>query len=316
MAPQTYEPTFVLLKRRLPASESTNLLGRVIRRYQDPTLDYTPEAPAESLTPSRFNRFLLDAQYDNEARFTAQAMQNDSRWFEFISLFSSSKTSGGTTTVTSPRIITRRLKLENDYLHALKSIPEVRRKMLEMCPLRDKVYLVVGTMSIQTGTFDRATFKNHDSSMGASLPLAIASSAAALSFGALLPCAKMIPDAEAGVKHGNSSASTATFSTAAVSDDGSLLENGEEVFAVACKVITRNWEGLGKNVKVKTRQPEYRGGQHFGEKSESDASNSESDMDEEFEAILAQGLTLVGGGLGGFRAEVPSIFNPYEPRDE
>jgi hypothetical protein len=43
----------------LQVSESGSLLGRVIRRYEDPTLDYTPESPSAALTPDVFSRFLL-----------------------------------------------------------------------------------------------------------------------------------------------------------------------------------------------------------------------------------------------------------------
>ena len=43
--------------------------------------------------------------------------------------------------------------MERDYFNALKVVPEARKKMLEMCPLSGKVYLAVGTMSIQTAQF-------------------------------------------------------------------------------------------------------------------------------------------------------------------
>jgi hypothetical protein len=188
-----------------------------------------------------------------------------------------------------------------------------------MCPVSDKVYLVVGTMSVQSARFDHSTIQTHERSTGVALPLAIAASAAAMSFGAPLgPCAEVIPDAEAGVSRASSSVSTASFSTAAGDGDE------EEVFAVACKVISRTWHGLGKDVGVRERQPEYRGGRHFGHHDgirmeadnvgDSDESNDGSEVDEEIEADIARELRMVDEGLGGLGSigdVLGSVFNPY-----
>ncbi|KAK1755542.1 hypothetical protein QBC47DRAFT_380624 [Echria macrotheca] len=299
-----YEPTFYLLKRRLPASESGNLLGRVIRRYEDPTLDYTPESPSAALTPDVFSRFVLGPQHDDYVRFTAQTSHTNDRWLKFLTKLSSSQSTSGATTVSAPRITTRRLKLEGEYFAALKATPEVRRRMLEMCPAGDKVYLVVGTMSVRGGTFDRATSRTNGRTVGVSLPLAAAAGAAAMAHGVVLPCgaADVVPEAEAGVTRKQTAASVESFRTAAGGDD-----DGDEVFAISCKVITRTWQGLGRDVRVKARQPEYRGGQHFGESDESD-SESEDEEDEEMEAAAAEGLLLSDGGIEG-RSE--GVFQPF-----
>jgi hypothetical protein len=316
MAPQSFEPTFFLLKRRLPPSESANLLGRVIRRYQDPTLDYTPESPSQTLSgvESGFSQYLVGVQYDDSARFVAQGIHGRTRWVGFLGVLSSSTATGGSTTVTSPRIITRRLKLEGEYFNALKSVPAIRRKMLDMCPVNDKVYLVVGTMSAQTATFNRTASQSRVKTISASLPLGFATGAAAMSVGVPLPpgAETLVPDAEAGVAREDAFAWAASFSTGAVADDGSPLEDGEEVFAVACKVITRSWKALGKDVKVRAAQPEYRGGQHFGEGEDGsdpdDGSGDEAGADEQTEAAIAQGLALTDDGPGGAEAEISSIF--------
>lgn len=318
MAPQTYEPTFFLLKRRLPASESAHLLGRVIRRYEDPTLDYTPESPSTTLnlpvSPEPFTSFLLSPSHDHSAHFTTQLSHSSSRFLKFISLLSTSATSSATTTVTSPCIITRRLKREQAYFSALKSIPHVRRKILDMCPVGDKVYLVVGTMSVQSGTFHRTVAQVKDRSTAVALPLALAATAAGLGVGGVPigPCAELIPDAEAGVKRADSSASTTSFST--VGEDG-----GEEVFAVACKVIRRSWRGFGGDVGMRWRQPEYRGGQHLGSDdegsdSEEEASGEESELDEEVEEMIAQGLVLSDEGMEGVDMEM--VFDWTRCKDQ
>ncbi|KAG7284485.1 hypothetical protein NEMBOFW57_010860 [Staphylotrichum longicolle] len=201
MAPATYEPTFYLLKHRLPASESTNLLGRIIRRYQDPTLDYTPESPSTTL-PS-FPTFLLPAQHADHARLTAQTTHSTSAHFKFLTSFSTTSSTTGTTTVTPPRITTRRLKREADYFAALKAVPEVRRKVLDMCPVSDKVYLVVGTMSVQAGTFSSTSLTQRGRGGGVEVPLALAAGAAALGVGVPLPgglLGEVLPEVDVGVE--------------------------------------------------------------------------------------------------------------------
>jgi hypothetical protein len=74
----------------LQVSESGSLLGRVIRRYEDPTLDYTPESPSAALTPDVFSRFLLGPQHDHHARFTAQTSHTNDRWLKFLTMLLSS----------------------------------------------------------------------------------------------------------------------------------------------------------------------------------------------------------------------------------
>lgn len=288
MAPASYEPTFYLLKHRLPASESTNLLGRIIRRYQDPTLDYTPESPSTTL-PS-FPTFLLPAQHADHARLTAQTTHSASAHFKFLTSFSTTSSTTGTTTVTAPRITTRRLKREADYFAALKAVPEVRRKVLDMCPVSDKVYLVVGTMSVQAGTFSSTSLTQRGRGGGVEVPLALAAGAAALGVGVPLPgglLGEVLPEVDVGVERVGEVRTGAVFSTGG--------EDGEEVFAVACKVVRRSWMGVGRDVRVGGRQPEYRGGQHFGaggEDSDDEWSDGEEELGEEQEAVLAQGLYL------------------------
>ncbi|KAK0736382.1 hypothetical protein B0T21DRAFT_366815 [Apiosordaria backusii] len=311
MAP-LYEPTFFLLKRRLPPSESAHLLGRIIRRYQDPTLDFTPDCPSDALTPAIFNKFLLEPQDDNSASFTAQSATNRNLYLKFISLLSTASTSSSATTVTSPRITTRRLKLEQAYFNTLKSIPEVRRQILEMCPIGDKVYLVVGTMSVATATFTSATSTSKTNTVGVSVPLGLmASAATTASVGLPLPpgVAEMMPNFDMGVAKGDLKGGESRYET---------HEQREEVFAVACKAVTRTWQGLGGDVRVAARNPEYRGGQHLGEDTDEGEDEDEGEDDGVDEEMLARALTLVDHNAMNMKSGVDSgwISNPYLPQGE
>ncbi|KAL8994422.1 MAG: hypothetical protein Q9169_005609 [Polycauliona sp. 2 TL-2023] len=310
MAPQLYEPTFFVLKRRIPASDSLHLLGRVIHHYQDPTFDYTPESPSESLTALTFDKFLLGVQHDDTAHFKAQASLDETLWAKVGALLSISSNSaqGGTTEVISPRITTRRLKLETDYLNALKADPQVRRKMLEMCPVGGSpAYLIVGTMSIQTATFSSSGTQHHNTTASSELPIGAAATAAAVSAG--IPLAPhAAPDPEIGVQRSNSSDWTMEFSATATGKDGEADESAEEVFAIACKAVTRDWQGFGSDVKLKGKRPEYRGGQHFGNNDDSNA-DEDSDNDTEAETAAAQNLKLTEVGAEAFQKH-SVLFNP------
>ncbi|KAL8661919.1 MAG: hypothetical protein Q9168_008334 [Polycauliona sp. 1 TL-2023] len=311
MTPQPYEPTFFLLKRRIPASDSTNLLGRVIRQYQDPTLDYTPESPSESLTAAAFEKYLLGAQHDDTAHFRAGASLDGTLWARMGALLSFSSTSaqGGTTDVISPRITTRRLKREAEYFKALKAIPLLRRQILDMCPVGgDAVYLIVGTMSIQTATFSSSGTRQRNLAASSEMPVGVAASATAASAGIPLT-SDAVPNPEMGVQRSNTSDWTMEFSATAMGDDGEAREDAEEVFAIACKAIRRDWQGFGSDVKLKGKRPEYRGGQHFGTNDESDNNNEDSDNDSEAETLAAENLNLTEVGAQVFPKE-SVVLNP------
>jgi hypothetical protein len=289
MAQQSYEPKFFLLKRRLPATESANILGRVVQHYQDPTRDYTPDSPSRSVTPDVFKTFLLGVQYDTNAFLKAQAARNDGFRAKFSALlsFSTNSAEGGSTTVESPRIITRRLKLEQNYFEALKAVPEVRRRLLEMCSVGDKVYLIVGTMSAETAKFEQTVAQTKGSSLSGSLQLPLG---VAMSMGGV-PHLDKVSSPEASTSHSESSKWSMKFSSTAIGEDDSSGD-AEEVFAVACREISRSWRNLGQDVKMKTKPPEYRGGQHFGTEEDSDSAD-EDDVNEEVEVLAAEGLNLL-----------------------
>ncbi len=293
MAPTTQEPIFVVLKHRLTACEGANILGRVIHNYQDPTYNYTPASPREALTAPgpAFSDFLLNPQYDYNARLTAHATQSSSHHLKFLTHVTRSTTSEGNTSVISPCVTTRRLKLEADYLSALKSLPDVRRKLLKMCTFGSPTYLVVGTMSAESASIQRTARTQRAGGGGVAVPLALAASAATAVAGVLLPVpGELLPDAEAGVNRANSAVTTAAFRIG--TGEGETAAGREEVFAIACKVIRRSLASLGVDVRVQEAQPLYEGAQHFGGEEGDDLARREEDLGEEEEALLVEGLEL------------------------
>jgi hypothetical protein len=275
-------PSFYLLKLRLPAAESADLLGRVIKNFQDPTFDLTPVSPSTKLTRAKY---LLAPQYDDSAVLTAKACRDDRFATRIEGLLGLSRNSrnGGTAAIKSPRIITRRLKLERDYFNDLKAVPEVRTKILEMCPMNSKVsYLVVGTMSIQAAEFTWTGESHRSTTVEATLP----TGQIAAAVGGVPPAGNG-GDVQLELERSNLAEWTRKFKTTAIGADGEPDGTAEEVFAICCKEVTRDWGGLGRGIHMKPKQVEYRGGQHFG----SDVDDSDQD-DEEAEISAAEGLQL------------------------
>lgn len=258
---ETGESKFLVLKTPLPPSVSANILGRVVQRYDDLLRNYTPESPTTTLTPAQFDHFVV-VQHRDDAHFTAQASSTSSAFAGFFARASASTTSEATATVTGPRVTTRQLQFQTDYLTALKANPAVRRKLLDMCPVNETVYLVVGTMSARSAKFERWTLAGRNTGGGAKLPVRAMAGAAALAAGVPL----VTPDLEAGLERSRLAGVTASFI---------MEDEDEQVFAVACRVIKRTWRGLGNDLRVGTRQPEYTGGLHFGSDSDSDDSEDE-----------------------------------------
>ncbi|KAL8380762.1 hypothetical protein RB595_005174 [Gaeumannomyces hyphopodioides] len=267
MAPQPRELKFFLLKRRLPAPESATVLGQIVKNFLSPTSDYTPQSPAEALTPSVLSSFLLEEQTDHDAHITASSSKDRSFWtrVKAVASVNAHDAQGGSSEITSPSIAVRGLKRESAYLTALKSVPEVRRDMLRLCPVGGKAYLIVGTMSFQTATVKRGGNREDGTGVSATVPVA----------GELATTTGI----ELGAERSSSAAWTTGYNVKGAEDNKSN-GGGQEVFAVACKEISRSLLGMGRDVKLRNKQPEYRGGVHFGS-DDSSESDEEEEEDEE-----------------------------------
>ncbi|KAL8296510.1 hypothetical protein RB597_005882 [Gaeumannomyces tritici] len=269
MTPQPRELKFFLLKRRLPASESATVLGQIVKDFLNPTSDYTPLSPEEALTPGVWSSFLLEEQTDHNAHITAASSKDHSFWTRVTAVVSvtAHNAQDSSSEITSPSIAVRGLKRESAYLAALKGVPEVRREILRLCPVGGKAYLVVGTMSFQTATVKREGSRAAGAGVSATVPV-----------GELATAAAGAPCVELGAERSSSAAWTTDYEVNGA--EGNKSNGGQEVFAVACKEISRSLLGLGTDIKLRTKQPEYRGGVHFGS-DDSSESDEEEDEDEE-----------------------------------
>jgi len=277
-------PRFFLLKHRLSKAESDDILGRVVKSFPDPTFDYTPVSQE---TSSIIEKYILDPQYDDSAALQAKASQDERFSVRIKNLLTLSTNSGygGITTIKSPRVVVRRLKLERDYFNELKALPAVRSKILDMCPMNSRTaYLVVGTMSIKTAEFKQTGETHKNTTLDGSLPLLqIAATASGV------PLVGSTGSVGVGAENLASAKWTRTFKTP---DNAG---GGEEVFAISYKEVSRDWLGLGSDVRMKAKQVEYRGGQHFG--SDDDVDSDEAEDDDEAENAAVEGVQLSDGDL-------------------
>lgn len=153
-----------------------------------------------------------------------------------------------------------------------------------MCPINETVYLVVGSMRARGATFERSTRAGRNTGGGTRLPVGAVAGVPVVMGG-------VVPDLEAGLEQSRLAGVTVSFTTE---------DEDEQVFAVACRVIKRTWRGLGKDMRVGTRQPEYHGGLHFGSDIDSDDSEDEegfggeTGLSEADEIALAEELELRG----------------------
>jgi len=286
MTLDSQELKFYILKRRVPPPDSESLLGRVVSHFLNPTHDFTPDSPAAALTPSVLNKFLLEEQVDYDAQITTSATKDSSFWAKVKDVLSATAESSQSRSceLTARTILVRGLKQESSYFAALRAIPEVYNRMLEMCGRGGKAYLIVGTMSARTANIKATSNQAAKVAGVGSVPVGILPAVAG---GA--PLATGIGNVEVGVERASAMEWSVNYS---VKDDTL------EVIAIACREVTRDWQGLGNDIKMRSRQPEYRGGRHFG--------NDDSESDEEDE----DGLRLSGGQVQLDTDSISFAFSP------
>jgi hypothetical protein len=268
------------------------MLGRFVRNFQDPTFDYAPLSPRASLSPEVYNTFLMTPQHENATTITARASKDSRLMAKLQSLlsFSSSAENGGSTSITSPRVTIRRLRLEPDYFAALSKVDTLREKILDMCPRGDRIYLVVGTMSFHTA--EVKTMGSIRNEVEAKVTIAAGTAAAAAAGGPLPAFEPGMGNVELESGHASSSDWTMESTATAVGQDGVDDPHAEEIFAVAYRIVRRDLVGLGKNVQMTRKTPSCRGGQHFGG-SENESDDEDDEEKEELDPEAAsQSLKL------------------------
>jgi hypothetical protein len=92
------------------------------------------------------------------------------------------------------------------------------------------------------------------------------------------------------------------FSASAVGENSEAVADAEEVFAIAVKEVTRDWQGFGNDIMMRSKHPEYYGGQHFGQNDDS-SSEDEEDLEDGQDIAAVQGLSLMGSKPEGFAAD-------------
>ncbi|KAL0940230.1 uncharacterized protein CTRU02_202993 [Colletotrichum truncatum] len=255
------EPTFYLLKRRLPSNETPLMLGRIVRQFQDPTASYVPEDP--SLIFAGLQSHILETQ-DRDVELLSRASRDSELAAKLKGLLSlnSSLSRQSETRVESSLVITRRLKNLDTVWAALKGDTAVATRVQEMIKSKGKAFMVTGVMVIQSGSIQRLGARQSEQGASAHIPVGAAAAASGVPIRADI-------NAEVSVSHG----SELDWSMKGnVGQDGT--DNSEEIFAVEYKVLKRGW--LGKDVKLQSKVPDFKGGSTYADDDDDD---DESDDD-------------------------------------
>ena len=235
------EPTYFLLKRRLPAS--VDLLGRITDSFQDPTGgSYTPEHPssligAEEILETKETKFELNAK----------STQHQSRGARLCELLQSQKSTSSDSSlyVDSPQVTSRHLTQYRKVFERLKNVDEIRDELQDVLPVGGQAYMIVGTMSINNALAERHGHASRELDMDASLPTV---------------------DTLTGIPTGTDISSVGTSASKKSSNHWTLNSrtDGWETFAVQYRVIKRSWGGFGKRAIFTNREPEYQGNLTYG----------------------------------------------------
>lgn len=162
--------------------------------------------------------------------------------------------------------------------------------MLDMCPVGGKIYLVVGTMSFHTAEVKQSGTRSKARNAEADVPLGKVVAAA----GGLPYPTGEVGSVQIDTEHSASSDWTMGSTVTA----GGESEDAEEVSAVACRVVRRDWAGLGTDVKFTENTPDYRGGQHFRKASSDDEDEEEVDAQDLMLTEDGSHLLLLGRCVG------------------
>lgn len=300
------KPVFYVLRRRLPSSETPNMLGRFVRHFQDPTAEYTPEEPAKHIDLTNF--ILKTDDYETgdaeNPALKVKSAKDDKLKSILRGLLSVSFSHAEQREMEldSPCLTTRRLKNFRTVFQTLKAVPEVRRAVLEMLPVGGKIYLVVGIMTFSTAIVRHEGNKSASNHTEAKLPIGNVVTAA-------VGAPPIMGTQKVGVAVEQSSSTSSDWaSRAKVVAEG---DDAEEIFAVEYRVVTRDWAGLGKEPVYRPWAPAYRGGLTYGRSIDVNRSDEDDEDDEDEDSavqkveILESELSPGGvGHLGGKSAEL------------
>lgn len=254
------EPTFYLLKRRLPSQETPLMLGRIVRSFQDPTASYVPEDPTLVIDLASH----LQETHDHDVSLLAKASRDNALTAKLQGLLSLGSSYSGQSEirVESSSITTRRLKNLDSVWTALKADMAIATLVQEMIRSNGKAYLVIGVMTIQSGNIRRTGAKRSEQNASAHIPIGAAATASGM---AVVP-----PNAAAELTASHGKALDWEMN-GTVGQNGD--ENPEEIFAVEYKVLKRSW--LRKDIKMQDKVPDYKGGSTYAADSGDDDDDSD-----------------------------------------
>lgn len=269
------EPLFYILKYRLPASETQNLLGRFVKHFNSPLDVYTPEKPAEI-----FDSLPVVQTTIKDAHLFIQSANDKTLKIVLQNLLSFGKASSGRQELNlgSSRIKTWRLRQREDVFKALIANDAVKRKVLEYLPVGGKLYMIVGMMTCEHAHIKGFGQSGNKVSSSGTVPVS--------------QMAALVSGVPVSIPVGNIEVQTETLSSADWSLSGKA--QGAEVFAVEYRIVKRPFVGFGKSLSLAKKNPHFNTGLTYGV---SDDEDEESDSDGDDNGGDGSYLTLVDEGL-------------------
>lgn len=155
----------------------------------------------------------------------------------------------------------------------------VAAKVMEMLRAHGKDFLAIGIMTLRVGTIQHTGMRKSEQSAAARIPKAAAAAG--------------VPVPGGGTVELETSRSCAVDWSigGAVGKEGEGAPD-EEIFAIEYKVLKRDWSRMGRNIKLHTKVPDYKGDTTYAGKGDSD-DEDEDDEDDEDGDTLAAGLEVV-----------------------
>ena len=261
MAPSANEPTYYILKRRIPSNQ--DWLGRIVQYFQDPTASYTPSQAISSILPSDI---LTTTESDFHLKLSRTKDSVLRTRLNRLLAIENSLSRHDDLVLDTPLLTHRRLTNFSKVFEHTKGNPEVTKDLQDMLPLGRTAYMIVGLVEIETACIQRSTNATKSLDNGVTLPvvdLALAAASVPVSLNG-------IGDIELQCGKKNS-----------YSSETSSISRSKEIIAFEYRLIRRNFGGLGRQLVYRDSIPKIRAGLTFGAGDEEDESEDDDEEEEE-----------------------------------
>lgn len=317
----SHQPTYYLLKERIPASETPTLLGRIVRNFHDPLAICTPW-PFEHVPASTLEQFVSSPQIEQATTIILAGSKSTRLSTALNGILSTdrSRNAESETRIEAAQIVTERLKREDEFYDFIRNIPKVRERMNSVCPQGpgSKAYMIVGVKS-----FNRAKV------MTSSVNNTSSGNAGAITFPGGFVRQTSLIETNGVVRSDTSEIRVHAYGSVSTSVEATVIAAGKpqidgprEAFAISYRIISRSWTGRG--FVFRGKNPEYRGGLFLHPGSLVDCSNSGDDDDDDddvfeeeedgFDVVMGDYLSLDVGMFGGrepvWEKETGFLFHP------